>query len=68
MSLKITTEVEKILSPYLFEKGLRVYDIVFVKEGHDKVLRAFIDRKDGLVSIDECEEVSRFLSDELSCG
>lgn len=65
MSLKITKEVEKILSPYLLEKGLRIYDVVFVKEGQDKVLRAFIDREGGLVSIDECEEVSRFLSDEL---
>lgn len=65
MSIKITQEIEKILTPYLSEKGLRIYDVVFVKEGQDKVLRAFIDRKGGLVSIDECEEVSRFLSDEL---
>ena len=65
MSLKITKEAEKILTPYLLEKGLRVYDMVFVKEGQDKILRAYIDKKDGLVSIDECEEVSRFFSDEL---
>ena len=65
MALKITEEVEKILSSFLSEKGLRIYDVVFVKEGQDKVLRVFIDRKDGLVSIDECEEISRFLSDEL---
>lgn len=65
MSLKITDKVEEILTPYLLEKGLRVYDVVFVKEAGDKVLRAFIDKKDGYVSIDECEEVSRFLSDEL---
>ena len=65
MALKITEEVEKILSSFLSDKGLRIYDTVFVKEGQDKVLRVFIDRKDGLVSIDECEEVSRFLSDEL---
>ena len=65
MSLKITKEVEKILSSYLPPKGLRIYDVVFQKEGQDKVLRAFIDRKGGLVSIDECEEVSRYLSDEL---
>lgn len=65
MALKITDEVEKILSSYLLEKGLRIYDVVFVKEGQDKVLRVFIDRAGGLVSIDECEEVSRYLSDEL---
>ena len=65
MALKITDEVAKILTPCLLEKGLRIYDIVFIKEGQDKILRAYIDRKDGLVSIDECEEVSRFLSAEL---
>ena len=65
MSLKITDRVEEILTPYLAEKELRVYDVVFVKEAGDKVLRAFIDKKDGYVSIDECEEVSRWLSDEL---
>lgn len=65
MSLKIVKEVEKILTPYLESKGLRVYDIVFVKESKEKVLRTFIDKKDGLVTIDDCEEVSRWLSDEL---
>lgn len=65
MSLKITKKAEEILLPFLSEKGLRIYDTVFVKEGQDKVLRVFIDREGGLVSIDECEEVSRFLSDEL---
>ena len=65
MSIIIVKEAEKLLTPFLDEKGLRIYDMVFVKEGQDKVLRAFIDKKDGLVSIDECEEVSRFFSDEL---
>ena len=65
MALKITEEVERILSSFLLEKGLRIYDTVYVKEGQDKVLRVFIDREGGLVSIDECEEVSRYLSDEL---
>ncbi|MBE7029328.1 MAG: ribosome maturation factor RimP [Ruminococcaceae bacterium] len=65
MSLKIIKEVETLVTPFLNEKGFRIYDTVFVKEGKDKVLRLFVDRKDGLISIDECEEVSRFLSDEL---
>lgn len=65
MSLKIVSEVESIIAPYLTEKGLRVYDVVFVKEAGDKVLRVFVDKKDGFVSINDCEEVSRWLSDEL---
>jgi len=65
MSLKIVNEVESIITPYLTSKGLRVYDVVFVKEAGDKILRVFVDKKDGFVSIDDCDEVSRWLSDEL---
>ena len=36
----------------------------FVKEGSDFYLRAFID-KEGGVTIDDCENVSRALSDEM---
>ena len=65
MSLKIVGEVESMVTPFLASKGLRVYDVVFAKEAGDKVLRVFVDKKDGYVSIDECEEVSRWLSEEL---
>ena len=41
----------------------------FLKEGRDWFLRVYIDKKEGqqeeYVSTDDCEKVSRFLSDEL---
>ena len=37
----------------------------FVKEGPDYFLRVYIDKEEGYVGTQECEEVSRFLSDKL---
>ena len=62
---KIVTEVEKLLLPITQSLGLSVWDIEFVKEGPEYFLRVYIDKEGGGVSIDECEEVSRALSDEL---
>lgn len=62
MSKKITSRVEEMITPFLTESSLRVYDVVFVKEGGSKILRLYIDKKDGYVSIGECEAVSNELS------
>ena len=44
--------------------GLYVYDVEYKKEGGENVLRVFIDSDSG-VTLDECEKVSRALSDRL---
>ncbi len=41
-----------------------IYDVEYVKEGTDWYLRAYIDKPQG-VTIDDCENVSRALSDRL---
>ncbi len=61
---KTVDEVEKLLSPIVENYGLSIWDIEFVKEGPDYFLRVYID-KEGGVGIDDCEMVSRALSDEL---
>jgi len=43
---------------------VEIYDVEYVKEGSDWYLRCYID-KEGGVSINDCEVVSRALSDEL---
>lgn len=57
-------KVEKIVweaaEPVAESFGCRVYDVEFVKEGQNYFLRVFID-KDGGVSTDDCEKVSRAL-------
>lgn len=65
MANRITDKVSEMILPFLTENGMRIYDIEFVKEGANKVLRLYIDKKDGRVSIDDCETVSRKLSDLL---
>jgi ribosome maturation factor RimP len=55
---------EKLLNPILDRLGFVLWDVEYVKEGADYYLRAYID-KDGGITIDDCVEVSRALSDEL---
>ena len=61
----IENKAEEILKPVAAEKGVRIYDVEYVKEGSDYYLRAYID-KDGGVNIQDCEDVSRAYSDKLS--
>ena len=58
------TRTEKLLTPIAEANGVTIYDIEYVKEGSDYILRAYIDKPEG-VNIQDCENVSRALSDEL---
>ena len=58
------TRTEEILKPITDKHGVEIYDVEYVKEGSDWYLRAYID-KEGGVDIDDCEAVSRALSDKL---
>ena len=39
----IELKAEEILKPIAEEKGVRIYDVEYVKEGSDYYLRAYID-------------------------
>ena len=67
---KITDIVYNMALPLAEDRGLTIYEVEFKKEGSDKVLRVILDTKPGsedtvAVSINDCEEVSRKLSDML---
>lgn len=55
---------EQLILPLTERLGLELVDVEYVKEGSDYFLRAYID-KEGGVTIDDCEAVSRPLSDLL---
>lgn len=55
---------EVIAAPIAEEFGIRIYDVEYVKEGEEFYLNVYID-KDGGVTIGDCENVSRLLSDAL---
>lgn len=58
------SKTEALLTPIADANGVEIYDVEYVKEGADWYLRAYID-KEGGVNIQDCENVSRALSDAL---
>lgn len=55
---------EELLTPIAAANQVSIYDVEYVKEGSDYYLRAYIDKPEG-VNIQDCENVSRALSDAL---
>lgn len=58
------TRTEALLEPIAAEYQVEIYDVEYVKEGREWYLRAYIDKTGG-VTIEDCEKVSRALSDAL---
>jgi len=58
------TKTEQLLAPIAEANQVSIYDVEYVKEGSDYYLRAYIDKPGG-VNIQDCENVSRALSDAL---
>ena len=69
---KITDVVAELSGDFLAENGYELYNTEFVKEGRDWFLRVYIDKVQAAdqeepqyVSTEDCEKVSRFLSEKL---
>ena len=61
---KVTDAVAALALPVVEAAGCSLWDVEYVKEAGTWFLRVYID-KEGGVSIDDCEAVSRPLSDLL---
>ncbi len=61
----IAEQAEALLTPIVEAKGIAVYDVEYVREAGQQILRAYIDRRPEGVTIDDCEAVSRAFSDAL---
>lgn len=57
-------KTEALLMPMLTEHQFELVDVEFVKEAGTWFLRAYIDKPGG-ITIDDCEKISRALSDQL---
>ncbi len=60
----IAASVEKLVKPYVEEKGCTLWDVEYVKEGGLYILRITID-KEGGVDIADCEAVHRAIDPVL---
>ena len=57
-------KAEALLLPIMEVHGFELVDVEYVKEGGNWYLRAYID-KDGGITVDDCEVISRAFSDRL---
>ena len=57
-------KTEALLMPVVEKHGFELVDVEYVKEGANWYLRAYIDKPGG-IAVDDCEVVSRELSDLL---
>lgn len=57
-------KTEELLLPIMEANGFELVDVEYVKEGSSWYLRAYIDKPGG-ITIDDCELVSRALSEKL---
>ena len=61
---KVTDLTARLAEPLVNEQGCSLWDVEYVKEAGTWYLRAYIDKENG-ITVDDCEEVSRALSDLL---
>ena len=62
---RIEKTVWELAEPIAAQQGAYLYDVEYIKEGGNWFLRVFADKEEGGISLDECEAVSRILSDAL---
>jgi len=55
-------KIRQLLDPILESLGLNLWEIEFHKQGPKWLLRIYIDRESGSVTLNDCEAVSRDLS------
>jgi len=61
---KVTDVVTQLAAPIVAENGCELWDVEYVREAGEWFLRVYID-KEGGVSINDCEAISRPMSDKL---
>ncbi len=62
---KTEKNIIDLATPVAKDCGFYLYDVEYVKEGGIWFLRVYVDKEEGGISIDECEEFSRAFSDVL---
>lgn len=61
----LAEKIMKFVKPVVSDLGYELYHLEFKREGKDNYLRIYIDKKQGNISLEDCENVSRTVSDIL---
>lgn len=65
MNQTVLEKVKTIIQPALESNGVFLYDIEYVKEGNDWILRVLIDKEHASIDLDICCDVSEAISQIL---
>ena len=61
---KIEEKVESLVKEKIEKVGYKLYDVLYVKEGSNKILRIVIDSENG-ISLDDCEKVNNEIKETI---
>ena len=61
----LVEKLEKLVKPIADELNYELYYVEYIKENGEFYLRIYIDKPEGRVSLNDCEELSRRVSDML---
>ena len=61
---KIEKEVEDLVKSKIESIGYELYDVLYIKEGSNRILRIVIDSDNG-ISLDDCEKVNNEIKEKL---
>ena len=64
MSQKVVEKVEKLANKIAEDLGYEIWDVRYLKEGKDWILRSYIDSAKG-ITIEDCEKMSRAIDSPL---
>lgn len=65
MNRKIEEKIADEINERIQELGFEVEYVEYVKEGSQNILRVVLDKKEGNVTIDDCELVSRDIEEKV---
>lgn len=61
----IEEKIENRVSGIIEDLGYKLYDVQYVKEGKDYFLRIFIEKENGEIDLNDCENVNNAITDVL---
>ena len=61
---KIEGKVENLIKDQIEKIGYELYDVLYIKEGPNKILRIVIDSPTG-ISLDDCEKVNNEIKETI---